>query len=231
MNINKAITGMISTLALMAVAASAALAQLTPIASVTTATSDNTTFTRSLSGDSLLVTYPDGVFVGKVGNGNFFNTQVNFSATGGTTTAFNPVTGAFVETFTGGKFSAVSGGSDLLSGLFTGGTIQGTVGQPSGGLNVTGVTYAAGSTALPAIFSPDGGTISLTYNVILPDGYAVSPGGQLQNFTASDSGVYSAVKTTTTVPEPATLAPFVLGGLGLLGLIARKTRRTNGAAA
>lgn len=34
-----------------------------------------------------------------------------------------------------------------------------------------------------------------------------------------------------TVPEPATLAPFALGGLALLGLIARKTRRTSGAAA
>ena len=35
----------------------------------------------------------------------------------------------------------------------------------------------------------------------------------------------------STVPEPATLVPFALGGLGLLGLIARKTRRTSGAAA
>lgn len=228
MKINKAIAGMISTVALMAVAASAAMAQLTPIASITTATSNNTTFTSSGGGDSLVVTYPDGVFVGKVGNGSFLNTLTNFSATGGSTTSFNSITGAFVETFTGGTFSAISGGNDLLSGTFGSGTILGIVGQQSGGLNVTGVTYAPGSTALPANFSPNGGTISLTYNVILPGGYAVT-GGKLQSFTASDSGVYSAVKTA--VPEPATVVPFMLGGLGLLGLIVRKTRRTNGAAA
>ena len=33
------------------------------------------------------------------------------------------------------------------------------------------------------------------------------------------------------VPEPASVIPFALGGLGLLGLIVRKTRRTSGAAA
>ena len=37
--------------------------------------------------------------------------------------------------------------------------------------------------------------------------------------------------TPTAVPEPASVIPFALGGLGLLGLIARKTRRTSGAAA
>ena len=37
--------------------------------------------------------------------------------------------------------------------------------------------------------------------------------------------------TPAVVPEPASVIPFALGGLGLLGLVARKTRRTNGAAA
>ena len=35
----------------------------------------------------------------------------------------------------------------------------------------------------------------------------------------------------TTVPEPASVVPFVLGGLALLGLAARKSRRTGGTAA
>lgn len=36
--------------------------------------------------------------------------------------------------------------------------------------------------------------------------------------------------TTPVVPEPASIVPFALGGLALLGLAARKGRRTNGAA-
>ena len=107
---------------------------LTPIASVSTATSNNTTFTSSPGGDSLVVTYPDGVFLGKVSNGTYINTLVNFSATGGSTTL--GANNSFIETFTGGTFSAFSGGTDLLSGTFTGGTIQGSVGDQSGGLNV-----------------------------------------------------------------------------------------------
>ena len=226
MNIKKIIGTFMTVLGLGVAVAAPSMAQLTPIASVTTATSNNTMFTSGAPGtDSLTVTYPDGIFVGKVGNGTFINTLVTFTATGGSTTAFNAGTGAFVETFTGGTFSAISGGNDLLSGMFGPGSIQGTMGQLSGGLNVTGVTYAPGSTALPSSYSPNGGTISLTYNVIQPAGYAVA-GGKLQSFTASDSGVYSAVKTST--PEPASIIPFALGGLGLLGLIARKNRRTSG---
>ncbi len=42
---------------------------------------------------------------------------------------------------------------------------------------------------------------------------------------------YQPASLPSSVPEPASLVPFALGGLGLLGLIARKTRRTSGAAA
>jgi len=45
----------------------------------------------------------------------------------------------------------------------------------------------------------------------------------------TNSAFYSG--PVTTVPEPASVIPFALGGLGLLGLIARKTRRSSGAAA
>ena len=47
----------------------------------------------------------------------------------------------------------------------------------------------------------------------------------------SNATTYFGPTAPTTVPEPASVIPFALGGLGLLGLIARKTRRTSGAAA
>ena len=55
---------------------------------------------------------------------------------------------------------------------------------------------------------------------------------QKSGTTVLDSNATTYVgPTPATVPEPAAVVPFALGGLGLLGLIARKTRRTNGAAA
>ena len=58
------------------------------------------------------------------------------------------------------------------------------------------------------------------------------------NYTTSVMGISDASTVnvasfapTAAVPEPASVIPFALGGLGLLGLIARKTRRTSGAAA
>ena len=233
MNINKAIAPILASIALGVVAMVPSIAAptpgtLAPIASVTTATSDNTSFTSASGGDSLVVTYPDGTFASKIGLGTYSSVAVSLTATGGTTSTSASFPGTFEETFTGGTFSDYFGGTKLLKGTFTSGSIFGKVGSITGGLDISGVTYDADSVALGS-FSPSFGTISLTYNVIKPSGYSLV-GGKLQSFTATDSGTYSAVST---VPEPATVAPFIMGGLGLMGLAfrARKTRRSNGAAA
>jgi len=231
MNINKAIAPILASIALSVVAMVPSIAAptpgtLAPIASVTTATSSNTNFTSASGGDSLVVTYPDGTFASKIGLGTYSSVVVSLTATGGSTTDLGG--GFFKETFTGGTFSDYFGTTKLLKGTFSSANIYGPVGSITGGLDISGVTYDADSVALGS-FSPSVGTISLTYNVIKPSGYSLV-GGKLQSFTATDSGTYSAVST---VPEPATVAPFIMGGLGLMGLAfrARKTRRSNGAAA
>jgi len=217
MKIYKAALGTLTVGALaLTVGGSAMAGSLTPIASVTTGTTANTNFTMNSGGDTLTVTYSDATFASKIGLGTTpNNTIVNLSATGGTTSLLGG--GVFEETFTGGTFSDYSGGVKLLAGTFSGGTILGTVGAVTGGLDITGVTYDADSVDLGS-YSPTNGAISLTYNAINPSGYSLTDGGKLNSFTATDSGTYSAV---TAVPEPASIAPFVLGGLGLMGLAAR----------
>ena len=227
MNINKAIVGTLAALALAFTFGAGAQAQTT-IADVHSAnTLDNTQFTSSPGGDKLVVTYGDGVFTSKAGGSPITGVTVNLMATGGSTIDLGG--GDFKEVFSSGTFSAFNGGTDLLSGTFTSGKINGSAGDSIGSFGASNVTYDAASTVVPTADSLTNGLLTLTFNPI-NGGYVVS-GGTLQSFTATDAAVYSAVPGTPTVPEPATLAPFVLGGLGLLGLIARKTRRTSSAAA
>ena len=57
------------------------------------------------------------------------------------------------------------------------------------------------------------------------------PGPQQSTGQGSLSVRVTSLPPVTKTPEPATVIPFALGGLGLLGLIVRKTRRAGGAAA
>ncbi len=228
MNINKAIVGTLAVAGLAITLVAGAQAQETIANVASKGTQDNTQFTSSAGGDKLVVTYNDGVFSQKSGAPTLLGTVINFTATGGST--INLGGGNFFESFTGGSFSAVNSGVDLLSGTFTGGKILGSAGDLTGAFGATGVTYDTSSTALPVGDSRFNGLITLTFNPI-NGGYVLSPGGALNSFTATDAAIYSAVPGTPSVPEPATVVPFLLGGFGLLGLIVRKTRRTNGAAA
>ena len=54
---------------------------------------------------------------------------------------------------------------------------------------------------------------------------AEQSGGTILNSNATT--YIGPTVSATTVPEPATVVPFILGGLGLLALIVRKNRRTS----
>ena len=223
----KMIIGTVVSTALVAGFGVGAQAQTTIAGVYSANTQNNTQFTSAPGGDGLVVTYSDGVFSSKSGGSPITGVKVSFTATGGSTTILGG--GNFNEIFAGGgTFSAFNGSIDLLSGTFFAGEIDGKSGQQTGSFGATGVTYDAASTMVPAGDSFLNGLLTLTFNPI-NGGYALSSTGKLQTFTATDAAVYSAVQTT--VPEPASVIPFALGGLGLLGLIVRKTRRTSGAAA
>lgn len=225
MNIKNAITMAVSALTVLT--ASAAMAD--KIGSVSTATPETVVFTTSGSGgtaDSLKVTYADGAWSPSAGHGGPTTiTPVKFSlsALGGSSSSLGG--SDLLETFTGGTFSITDGSTNYLSGTFTGGKLT----TFNNSLGVTSATYDLSSTSLGA----DGpiGAFSLEFNFDPGQGYDTS-GGYLHSFSASDSATFSGVPARA-VPEPATVAPFIMGGLGLMGLAfrARKTRRSNGAAA
>ena len=57
---------------------------------------------------------------------------------------------------------------------------------------------------------------------------SVNGSGYFNSFTAGGTGTFSATTpATTTTPEPATVVPFILGGLGLMTLIVRKNRKAS----
>jgi len=152
------------------------------------------------------------------------NITFNVSGTG----TFNNTGTAFDQAFTGGTFSITSavGGTTLLSGTFDGSVLNGTVGGTSGALTLVGnsVNYTAGSTAFPAGFSRNGGSLSLAFNTLAP--FALGGGG-VAAFQGIDLINYTAVPLPAPVPEPSAwmamgMAATSVGGLMVRGKVRRR---------
>ena len=231
MNINKAIFGAISTAALVGIAASAATAQANQETFATVSGSG------TVAQKSVVFTYtggPTGQFGTTAGSafladGNTVDqgtslTFTGFSASGmatGTGTAKDP----FSQGLTGGTFSLTSAtGTDLLSGSFGSGDI---LAVDSGATN-------ASITSQVNNVSYDGGTYFTTSGLANPGSFSIQmtsfapppsiASGYLSGFTAGGGASFSAAPLGTAVPEPATVVPFLFGGLGLLALAVRKRK-------
>jgi hypothetical protein len=210
MNISKLI---VSAAFVAAATATASAAMATPVilGSSTGSISPNLTFT---AGTSFTGSDPGATYKDRTTN---TSSAVAFSFTAGTLGSFNSATDT--QSFTGGSFSY----GTLLSGTFGSGTLTLTGTDPvlgdtfsfvSTNTTFTGGTdqhgYTTGTFQLEAInaFDTSGGT-----NIVTSTGF--------NSFTATDGVTINAIPAT---PEPSAIAPFVLGGLGLLalGLRARK---------
>jgi len=210
MNITKAITGLMSVVALTAVTAGASMA----------ATLGQFNFTTVFTPNPITTS---GRF------GNFITVNDN--------SAINQMTPSQIVLSTFAENSNMSTGLNMvnvnydvaLTVIPDGGApqTQDFKGNIQGSFN-DGISNLTETTSTPSLTYNFGSLGSYTFNTV----QVVAPG--ISSSTQPGSlGAHVTFTPATTVPEPATVAPFVLGGLGLMGLAfrARKTRRTNGAAA
>ena len=241
MNINKAIAPLLASIALVVVAMVPSIAAPGGQAVFASATAGGTvdqqsvvyTYTGGASGK--LTTTAGATFTGLSGglvNPGSTLTFTGFSASGAATgdgSAGNPYT----QGLGAGTFSLTDASNTLLTGTFTGGNILTVVsGSTTASITntVNNVSYTGGS------YFTNSGLLNPGSFVTSLLGVSPSPSvggdGYLTSFTAGGTTNFSAT-TRAAVPEPATVAPFIMGGLGLMGLAfrARKTRRSNGAAA
>lgn len=236
MNISKAIKGVISTAALMVVAASAAMAQQVTFASVAGGgPGASTVFTYTGGAGGTFTTTAGSQFSALFSPTLTTTAPATLTFTGFTASA--PATGSgttidpFAQGLGAGGFTLTGGGNTLLTGTFGSGNILTAVTTASTASitdTVNNVIYTGGTFFVASgLNNPGSFSISMTSVAPAP----TLSGGYLTGFSAGGSANFSATQAPATVPEPATLVPFALGGLGLLGLIARKTRRTSGAAA
>jgi hypothetical protein len=118
-----------------------------------------------------------------------------------------------------GGFTLVNGVTNLLSGVFSGGWIQG-----SGGSGSTNETTMNGGSATftsailgPGHFSPGSEEFALNLLGVSPAFFA-SHGQSLRSFTANGGGNFSAVG----VPEPAAWGLMILGFAGAGAMLRRR---------
>ena len=134
----------------------------------------------------------------------------------------------YSQALSGGSFSVVSGGVNLLSGTFDGGNIlDGTTGSftPTIKNTLTNVIYTGGTYFTQSgLANPGSFSISMTSAVPALGG----SGGYFDSFQAGGTGTFQGASVPAAVPEPATIVPFLFGGLGLLALAVRKTRKAAG---
>jgi len=235
MNIKKAIGCILGSLALFAAVAAPSMAQQETFASATGGGSGaSTVFTYTGGSTGAFTTTAGALFQGTfvptfASSAPDTLTFSGFSVSGlatGTGTGADP----FKQGLGAGGFTLLDSSSNvLLQGTFTGGNILSAVNSSTTASitnTVNNVTYTGGSYFLASTLSNPGSfSISMTSVAPAP---TIGADGYLTRFTAGGTSTFSA--TTTTVPEPATVVPFMLGGLGLFGLIVRKTRRTSSAA-
>ena len=243
MNIKKIINSALTIMGLALVAAGAqAQTEFTSI------TGGNNSFTyTSGAGNGLVLTSPAGFYatLDIPTPGTQFNNPATVIFTPGslvnsgiTTTTTSGGQMSFTQGLTGGGFTIYNGsgtsGTVLLTGTFQGANLTGVVNSIQAGVdtNFMNVAYTGGS-YLSAAGMLTGSQPGDKFNFSL---IPVTPalgvtGNTLNSFSSAGNGQFTGVLRPATVPEPASIIPFALGGLGLLGLIARKTRRTGGAAA
>ena len=234
MNINKAITSLLSIAVLATVSvgmASAAPGDQKTFASATGAGAfDSNCFTYT--GSSGFSITPGATFTAqylKTPPGQF-PTTLSFVGLQNVGTA-TAVSNGYQQALSGGSFSLTADGGStlLLSGTFDGGNLlTGTTGSTTSSITntLTNVIYTGGSYFTASGLS-NPGAFSLSMTSVTPTIGITN--GHFNDFVAGGTGTFSATTPSSVVPEPATVVPFVLGGLGLLGLVARKARRTSGA--
>ncbi len=211
MNMTKAITGMMSVVALTAVAAGSSMAS----------TLGEFDFTTVFTPNPINSTGGFGNFITVLNNSALNQmTPSQITLSNFVESSTTPSTGS----------NAVNVNYDVaLTVTPNGGTPQTKdfLGNITGSFN-NGISNLVETSTTPSLTYDFGSLGSYTFNNVT----FVAPGITTSTVPGS-LGASVTFAPAAQVPEPATVAPFVLGGLGLMGLAfrARKTRRTNGAAA